>query len=43
VIAEALLPDERLAFAKALARIEGTAFDWDTMKLTRLRGVAQQD
>lgn len=37
-IANALTFDEKLALAKAIARIEDSDFEWSTMELTRLRG-----
>jgi hypothetical protein len=37
-LASALTFDEKVSFAKAIARIQDSNFEWSTMKLTRLRG-----
>ena len=37
-LATALTFDEKVSFAKAIARIEDSNFDWSTMKPTRVRG-----
>jgi hypothetical protein len=37
-LATALTFDEKVSFAKAIARIEDSNFEWSTMRLTRLRG-----
>jgi len=41
-ITDALTFDEKLAFAKAIARIEDSDFDWNTMNLISLRGQTVQ-
>jgi hypothetical protein len=37
-LATALTFDEKVSFAKAIARIQDSNFEWSTMRLTRLRG-----
>jgi hypothetical protein len=37
-LANALTFDEKVVFARAIARIEDSDFEWSTMKMTRLRG-----
>jgi hypothetical protein len=37
-LATALTFDEKVSFAKAIARTQDSNFEWSTMKLTRLRG-----
>jgi hypothetical protein len=37
-LANALTLDEKIVFAKAIARIEDSDFEWSTMKMTRLNG-----